>query len=150
MTDDGFGGEVFDAGLIGAADTPKVPPGKYAAELSDMRKDFATDGNPEWVWVFQLARDPDFSGVEIEVHTPITPAAMWRIHGLCEALGLVDLNGHAKFTRNEAVGKMAWVEVFEDEDGKNAIGDVSSMLQVEPEIKEEDDDNNNEMEGLEF
>lgn len=133
--------EVFETDLPENEDDYRVPEGEYLGECTNLFSDVSEAGNKMWVWQFKTRHDK-FGGREFRVYTALTPAAMWKVTEVVEALGLGQSGKRAKFKKEDAIGKMALLQIVDDEYKGVKRSNISRVLPVPegmpiPEAKEE-------------
>ena len=70
-------------------------------------------GNPMWTWTFAVNEGKN-AGKELRSYTALTPAAMWKLREMLEALGLGEAGGTAKFTKKDAIGRLCVLHLEPD------------------------------------
>ena len=122
-----------DANLTFELDLPEedvdrfcVPDGDYHAVCVDVVQGVSKSNNPQFIWTFQIA-DGEHKGREFKNFTALTPAAMWKVTEVAQALGIGKPGQRVKFTRNDAVGKHCIITMEQTEyNGQNR----SSIVKV--------------------
>lgn len=96
--------ETFDADL--PEDTGFViDADEVIGRVIDVEKGTSQSNNPMWTWFFAVNEGPH-AGKELRTYTALTPAAMWKLREVCEALGLGEGGKTAKFTKKDAIGRL--------------------------------------------
>ncbi len=85
--------------------------GTYGATCIGLERKTSKQGNPMWVWNFEL----DDSGVRIYMHTVISPAGAWKITQIANGLKLPQKDGKIKCGISDIIGKTCQVEVVNDD-----------------------------------
>jgi hypothetical protein len=98
--DNDFDDEDFDIDLEG---TGLLEEGVYGAVCEDVERGESKAGNPMFIWLFSLLDDRSET---FKVYTAITPAALWKLAEVVEALGLGSGGGRVKFKKSQAVGTL--------------------------------------------
>lgn len=114
----------------------RVPATDYPARVVDLFKDTSSAGNAMYVWEFELLWPRSVRGKTFRNFTALTPAAMWKLTEVLEALGLGEKGKKAKFKKEDAIGRMAIVSI-EDQEYKgqmrSSIAKISPMSQAQKE-----------------
>lgn len=120
MTDNPFGTPAEDDDHF-EVDLPEddgsgfmVPEGDYIGCLVDLEKGFSQAGNPMWTWTFKLVQGEQ-EGREFKLFTALTPAAMWKVREVIEALGLGTAGKTSKWKKSDAIGRMCTLTMVDDE-----------------------------------
>lgn len=108
-----------------------IPDGEYAAHVVGLTKGYSQAGNPMWTWDFAIT-EGDHAGKEYKVFAALTPAALWKLTEVLEAIGLAEAGKVAKFKKSDAIGKSAIV-LLEAEEYKGV--NRSSVRKVLPHPK---------------
>jgi hypothetical protein len=92
-----------------------VPEGEYDARVVGLEKEESNAGNPMYVWEFELLGPGELKGRTFKSWTALTPAAMWKVREVLEALGLGESGKKAKFTKKDAIGRRCTLDIQDDE-----------------------------------
>jgi hypothetical protein len=84
--------------------------GTYKAECIGLERKTSKQGNPMWVWNFQIE-----TGVRIYMYTVISPAGAWKLAQVATALGLPQKEGKIKCGISDIIGRDCMVEVVNDD-----------------------------------
>ena len=91
-----------------------IPEGPHMVEVANLEKATSEAGNNMWVWYLEVCEGPH-QDHELRVYTALTPAAMWKLREVLEALGLGQSGRSSKFKRQDAIGRKCWANVVDDE-----------------------------------
>ena len=69
--------------------------------------------NPMWVWSFAVNEGKN-SGKELRSYTALTPAAMWKLREMLEALGLGEGGKVSSFSKKDAIGRLCVLHLEPD------------------------------------
>ncbi len=105
-----------------------IPEGEYRMRLIDLDKDTSKAGNPMWIWTFAVVKG-EHEGAELKTYTALTPAAMWKLTEVLEALQVPAADGRAKFKKNDVIGRECTGTV-EDNEYQGRVN--SSIAQLRP------------------
>ena len=86
----------------GGGDRFLVQEGKHPCKVTDLVRETSKSGNPMFVWDFTVTAGPD-AGKDLRLWTVLTPAALWKLKQVAEALDLPVDNGKTDFSK--AVGR---------------------------------------------
>lgn len=118
----------FDVDLTDVQSNFRIPAGQYEGVLTDLTKQVSEAGNPMWVWKFRLTRGEN-AGREFSTFTALTPQALWKVAEVVEALGLGAQGSASKFSRADAIGRLATLNIVDDNykgQERSSIGSVSA------------------------
>ena len=104
----------------------KIPEGEYKMRLIDLVKETSKAGNPMWVWTFTVVSG-EHEGIELKTWTALTPAAMWKLTEVLQALGLPSDGKRANFKKKDALGKEC-IAVVEDSEYQGRVNSSISNL----------------------
>lgn len=107
----------------------RIEKGKYVGKLIDLQKGTSKAANPMWIWVFVLLNGPG-AGRELKVWTALTSAAMWKLAEVLAALGLGQTGKATQFKKSEAIGKLAILDVVDDEYQGKKSSKVENMYPI--------------------
>lgn len=104
--------------------TPMIPEGEYLCYVGSIKPDRSRKGNPMIVVEWTIA-EGDYEGKNAgRTYLTLTEKAMFKVTEFCEATGLGEAGGSARFTPEDALYRLATVEVVHNEseaDGKTRI-----------------------------
>jgi hypothetical protein len=97
--------EEIEADLSGVEGDFVFPDGDYPFRCIDVAVDYSkASGNKMYVWSFQGGSQ--LRGLTFKVFTALTPAAMWKLSEVIEAMGLGKKGEKVRFKKKDAIGKM--------------------------------------------
>ncbi len=90
--------------------------GVYAMRVLDVEKQVSKAGNDMWTWTFVVTGDDkgkacDADGTELKLWTALTPAALWKLIEVVQALGIEVVDGKIKAKKKDLVGKTCFGNV---------------------------------------
>lgn len=91
-----------------------IPPGKYPAKVIGVDQKVSKQGNPMYVFSFAIMTG-EYAGWEFKTFCAITPAAMFKIAELLEALKVGAKGAVAKFNRDTVLNKAAMLDIDDSE-----------------------------------
>lgn len=93
----------------------KIPIGKYLAKVVSVVKGFSkSSGAPMWTWTYVVVDGPN-AGFELIDYTVLSPAAMWKVVQVLEALGLGKPGEKVAFKAVDALNRLCALDVVDDE-----------------------------------
>ena len=81
-----------------------IPDGIYRVKCTNVDQSVSKDGNPMFVWDFEIADGPH-KGFKSKLFTAITPSAMWKVAETVIALGVGQQGAVVKFKRSDVINK---------------------------------------------
>jgi hypothetical protein len=125
------GDEEFEIGGLDEIDSKfRIPEGAYRMRLIELEKGTSKADNPMWIWTFVVVSG-DHEGTELKTWTALTPAAMWKLSEVLEALGFEAKDGRAKFKKEEAIGREVMAEVVDSEYQGRTNSSISTLKPLE-------------------
>lgn len=118
--------ESFSVDLSNVTGGYCIPEGTYTVRCMDVEQRIAKSGNPMFVWTFNVEGDK-FAGFQLMHFTVITPAAMWKVGEVLQALGIGKPGEKINFTRNDVIGKTCTAEVIDDEYNGNTRSRIDKL-----------------------
>lgn len=113
-------------------DFDEIKEGRYPAKLIAVKAGKSKAGNQMYSWTFAIMGDAS-AGKELTTHTAITPAAMWKLKEILQALGVRPTNdGKYSFAPSEVINREAILVIeMQEYEGKErpSIASVESIGQ---------------------
>lgn len=127
----------FSFDLSNAQSQAVITPGRYIATLSDLVKGTSQSGNPMWTFTFTIHRMGDgsetpFAGRTLKKFCALTPAALGIFTNVVEALGLGEPGKPMKFTKQEALNRLVYINVAAGEYNGQPQANVQQLNPYEP------------------
>jgi hypothetical protein len=91
----------------------QIDKGDYPAKVIDVVKGESKAGNEMLTWTFAIT-GPKYPGKEMKTWTVMTPAALWKLCEVLEALGIEAKGKVVNFKKKDVIGKQCLIRVKDD------------------------------------
>lgn len=107
----------------------RVPEGTYRAKLIEVEQSVSKGGNPMFVWTFEISAGEQ-AGFQLKSFTAITPAAMWKVAEIVEALGVGQTGSVVKFKRSDVINRECGLAVEDQEYNGSVRSSIVKVISV--------------------
>ena len=85
-------------------DDMKIPDGLYRIKCVDVEQSLSSLGGPAYTWIFEVTGG-SYDGSVLKLCTAISPANMWRVAEVIQALGIEQQDPVIRFKKADVVGR---------------------------------------------
>ena len=132
------GNDEFDFNLENVESNLRIPAGAYPIVCADVAKDTSQAGNDMYTWTFRVT-EGQYDGRSFKMWTALTPAALWKLGEVLEALELAEVGESGSFKRSDAIGRECWGHVEDDEYNGRLSSKLSSVSRFDYEDEEDEE-----------
>lgn len=118
-----MGSDNFEVDLSEVQSNFLIPDGTYRVRCIEIEQTVSKGGNPMFAWTFEVSAG-EYTGFQSKVFTALTPAAMWKVAEIVEALGVGQTGQVVKFRRSDVINRECGA-IFEQSEYK---GNVRSQI----------------------
>lgn len=124
-----MGSDNFEIDLSEVQSGFTIPDGIYRVKCIDVEQTVSKSGNPMFAWTFEVSAGPH-AGFQSKSFTALTPAAMWKVAEIVEALGVGQTGQVVKFKRTDVINKECGAMFEQDEYNGNTRSQISRVMSI--------------------
>ena len=121
------GPDSFEVDLTDVQDNFVIPDGNYKIKCIDIEQSVSKGGNPMFIWTFEVS-EGEHAGFQTKLFTAITPAAMWKVAEIVQALGIGQTGQTVKFKRTDVINKECGAQIEKTEYNNRVNSQISRVM----------------------
>ena len=119
----------FEVDLTNTSGGYNVPDGTYKVRCVEVEQSVSQSGNPMFIWTFTIV-EGDQAGKDFKLWTALTPAAMWKVGEVVQALGIGQTGQVVKFKRSDVLNRECGAVIEMQEYNGNERSSISKVISL--------------------
>lgn len=119
----------FEVDLTNTSSGYNVPDGAYRMRLVEVEQSVSQSGNPMFIWTFTIV-EGEYAGKDFKSFTALTPAAMWKVAEVVQALGVGQTGQVVKFKRSDVINRECGAVIEMQEYNGNERSSIAKVISL--------------------